>query len=518
MAKNYTSDKLSLFLAEQFNESFYEPEPTSIGYVFVGNNVAYADELNPDEIENTWQDEREVWDNMLAAKRISGSDINIVLPVVEWTSGTIYDQYDDSVDMTTKNFYVVDSTTRRVWKCLFNNNGVPSTVRPTINPTAANKGVVRPTADRYLWKYMFTYPLNSKFTSLNYIPIPLSQNTSGYGTSYSYLDQNAIYNLVIDSPGTGYARATINASDFGANKNTITLSSLTGVANGMFVTGTNVATGTFVSSIIVGQNKIILSTNTTPAGAGTYAGSNNPLTFTPRVVISGDGSGATVGTSTLQSVFTSGQVRKLEMSTFGSGYTRANATIFAAGTGAVIRPVISPKFGHGYNPAKELGASSVMIATKLGDGDSTEGGIISDSTTFRQFGFLRDPHKYGNTTPVNSTTANNAISQLHEITLVTGNPYTINEFVYQGPNAANSTFSGYVVSQSTSVIRLSKVKGSFSLGQIVTGQTSLITRNAIKIKYPEFQPYTGDILYVRNFGKVQRISGQAELLRFVLTF
>lgn len=518
MAKNYTSNKLSLFLAEQFNESFYEPEPTSIGYVFIGNNISYSDELNPDEIENTWQDEREVWDNMLAAKRITGSDINIVLPVVEWTSGTIYDEYDDSVDMTAKNFYVVDSSTRRVWKCLYNNNGGRSTVRPNLTPTATNKGVVRPT-DRYLWKYMFTYPSGNKFSSLNYIPVPLSQNVSGYGTSYSYLDQGAIYNLEINSPGTGYARTTINATDFAANKNTITLTTLTGVANGMLVTGTNVATGTIVSSIIVGQNRIILSTNTNPAGAGTYAGTNNPLSFTPRVVITGDGSGATVGTGALQSIFNiSGQITRLEMATFGTGYTRANATIFGAGSGAVIRPVISPKFGHGYNPAKELGASSVMVAIKIGDGDSTEGGLISDATTFRQFGFLRDPHKYGNTIPVNSTTANNTISQLHEITLVTGNSYTIDEFVYQGPDAANATFSGYVVSQSSSIIKLSKVKGSFSLGQIVTGQTSSITRNAIKIKYPEFQPYTGDILYARNFGKVQRISGQAELLRFVLTF
>jgi len=520
MPTNYTSNKLSLFLAEQFNESFYEPEPTSIGYVFIGNHVPYVDDTTTPqipEISDDWKDEIDVWNNMIAAKRITGSDINIVLPVVDWTINTVYDQYDDTQDMSTKNYYVVDRATRRVWKCLFNNNGARSTVLPSINPTAANKGVVRPT-DRYLWKYMFTYPAGSKFISLDYVPVPLSSNVSGYGTSYSYLDQGAIYNLVVVNGGSGYARVTKSSIDFGANKNTITLQNLTGVAVGMHVSGTNVSTGTIVQSLNPGQNQVILSQNTVPAGTGTYAGVTNNLTFTPRIVIEGNGTGAVPGSGTLQlALSTANVITKAEMSSFGAGYTEANVVIYSAGTGAVIRPVLSPKFGHGYNPAKELGASSVMIAVKIGEGDATQGGIISSDMKFRQYGFLRDPHKYGSTTPVNSTTANTAISQLYDITLTTGDSYTINEFVYQG-TLANPTFSGYVNSQTVTNIKLSKVKGTFTLGGILFGATSTRRRNAIKITYPEFQPYTGDILYTENINPVERKTNQAELLRFVLTF
>lgn len=529
MAIKYTSNKLSLFLAEQFNESFYEPEPTSIGYVFIGNHVPYANGLNaitnvpddttlPPDINDTWDDEISVWNNMVAAKRITGSDINIVLPVVEWTINTRYDQYDDSQEMSTKNYYVVDSTTRRVFKCLFNNNGAQSVTRPAVNPTSANKGVVRTAGDRYLWKYMFTYPVGSKFTSLNYVPVPLSANTSGYGVSPTYLDGGAIYNLVVENAGSGYARVTKSSIDFGANKKTIILQNLTGVANGMYVTGTNVATNTIVESIITGTNQVVLSQNTLPASTGTYAGVTNALTFTPRVIIQGNGSGAVPGSSTLQLVFSGTGISKVEMSSFGSGYTEANVVIFSTGTGAVVRPVLSPKFGHGYNPAKELGASSVMVAMKIGEADSTQGGLISASMKFRQYGFLRDPHKYGNTSPVNSFTANNVISQLYDITLTNGDSYDINEFVYQGPDAANATFSGFVNSQTVSNIKLSKVKGIFTLGGIMIGSQSQKRRNAIKISYPEFEPYTGDILYAENVDPVQRNSGQAELLRFVLTF
>jgi hypothetical protein len=156
-----------------------------------------------------------------------------------------------------------------------------------------------------------------------------------------------------------------------------------------------------------------------------------------------------------------------------------------------------------------------MIAVKIGEGDSTQGGIISSDMKFRQYGFLRDPHKYGNTAPVNSTTANNTISQLYDITLTTGNQYGSNEFVYQG-SLSNPTFSGYVNSQTTTNVKLSRVKGTFTLGGILFG--SNVRRNAIKITYPEFEPYTGDILYTENISTIQRATGQAELLRFVLTF
>jgi len=66
MATNYTAEKLSLFVAEQFNESFFEPEPTTIGYVFIGNHLPYIDENVTPEINESDQTEKEVWDTMFA--------------------------------------------------------------------------------------------------------------------------------------------------------------------------------------------------------------------------------------------------------------------------------------------------------------------------------------------------------------------------------------------------------------------------------------------------------------------
>ena len=91
MATSYTSKKLSFNNAEQFKESFSEPQPT-VGYLFIGNNVPYANEASPSSIVDSTSDEKSVWDNMFAAKKITGNDVELVLPRVNWTTSKRYKQ------------------------------------------------------------------------------------------------------------------------------------------------------------------------------------------------------------------------------------------------------------------------------------------------------------------------------------------------------------------------------------------------------------------------------------------
>jgi hypothetical protein len=161
-----------------------------------------------------------------------------------------------------------------------------------------------------------------------------------------------------------------------------------------------------------------------------------------------------------------------------------------------------------------------MIATNIGTGDTTEGGLISASTKFRQIGFLRDPHKYGNTKPTNSFTSNSVVSMTHNVVVVPGNDYTVNEMVYQGTTLADFTFKGRVYDQdpATNTIKLTQVEGNFTTGLALRGNDSLVTRISLRINYPELQPYSGDILYTENTATVQRVSGQSENIRFVINF
>jgi len=79
-------------------------------------------------------------------------------------------------------------------------------------------------------------------------------------------------------------------------------------------------------------------------------------------------------------------------------------------------------------------------------------------------------------------------------------------------------FYGHVNALESNLVRLTKTQGTVTVGGILTGANSGITRTVVKVKNPEFEPYSGDILYVENVQKVERAEGQAENVRFVIKF
>ena len=516
MATNYTSKKLSFNNAEQFKESFFEPEPATVGYVFIGNHVPYANESSPNSIVDSSSDEKSVWDNMFAAKKITGNDVELVIPRVNWTANTKYKQFDDRIDidslltgnttLNVKPMYIF-TTERNVYKCLSNNSSANSTVEPTGDYTTANGTIT--TADGFIWKYLYNVKPSNRFLTSEWVPAPISTNKLDYNVSSTGVIDGEITTIIVTSGGTGYAHPTINASAFGTGVTSIILANTTNVAANMIVSGTGIASGTLVSSVDVINSTIVLNTATTANGGGT----GNNVTFTTRVYIEGDGAGLQASASIVNK-----QISKVTVDVTGERYSFANATIYGCGTGANTRVVLSPKFGHGFNPAKELDAMNVMISERIGSVDSTENGLISTSTSFRQYGLLRDPYKYGNTSPVISSNANTVISQTTNLTLIAGTDFELNEFVYQGVSANNAFFYGFVNAQTPNEVRLTKVRGTVSVGGLLIGANSGVTRTVVRKFDPEFQPYTGDILYVENTQKIQRADGQAENVKFVIRF
>ena len=516
MATFYTSKKLSFNNAEQFKESFYEPEPATVGYVFLGNHVPYANESSPNSIVDSVSDEKSVWDNMFAAKRITGNDVELVIPRVDWTSNTKYKQYDDriSVDdlltgnttLNVKPMYVLTSS-RNVYKCLSNNASANSTVEPSGDFTTAN-GTIS-TADGYIWKYLYNVKPTNRFLTSDWIPAPISTNKLDYNVSETSPIDGEVTTIVVTNGGTGYAHPTINATAFGTGVTTITLANTTNVAANMIVSGTGIATGTLVTTVNAITNIVTLDTATTANGGG----SGNNVTFTTRIYIQGDGASLEASANIVNSA-----ISKVTVDVTGTGYSYANATIYGSGSGANTRVILSPKFGHGFNSAKELDATNVMVSERIGSVDSTENGLISTDTSFRQYGLLRDPYKYGNTSPVISSNANTVISQTTNITLIAGTDFELNEFVYQGASANSAYFYGFVNSQTANEVRLTKVRGTITVGGLLIGANSGVNRTVVKLTNPEFQPYTGDILYAENIEKVTRADGQAENIKFVIRF
>lgn len=524
MSSSYTSLKVSFNNAYQFKESFFEPEPATTGYIFIANHIPFANESSPDIIQDTVYDEKVLWENMYAAKKITGNDVEFVIPKIEWTSNSRFRQFDDTIELSeliTSNssqnllpIYVMNSE-RNVYKCLCNNVSTNSLVEPNGKGPTSN-GVVN-MGDGYLWKYMYNVKPSNKFFSNTWIPAPTSVNQLDYDTSQINVVDGELAKVVMTNSGNNYIHSNVIVSSFTSGCTTLTVintgtSNVFNISANMAISGTGIPGSSYISTIDYVNNLITINNPTSSNGGGTAVA--NVMNVVTRIYFEGDGSG-TVAEARLSG----NTIDKIIVTTTGRNYTRANVRIFGTGSGAEARVVLPPKFGHGYNSAKELGGKNVMVTTRIGEIDSTEGGIISSNTSFRQYGLLINPYKYGTTTPVSVTNANTVISQTTNVTLVSGTPFNNDEFVYQGSAANNTTFSGYVNVQSTNEVRLTRVKGSITIGNVLKGQNTNPTgRTVVNLISPEFEPFAGDILYAESIEKVERTDGQAENIKFVVKF
>jgi len=99
------TNKFRIHNAEQFVESFNEASP-SVYHMAIGRPQAYGTKTRGDSrTENegsdtspltpvdSVKDEFYYFDDLLAAKRITTSDVSYCIPRRNWTTGTTYDMY-----------------------------------------------------------------------------------------------------------------------------------------------------------------------------------------------------------------------------------------------------------------------------------------------------------------------------------------------------------------------------------------------------------------------------------------
>lgn len=257
-----TFNNLRVSIAEQFKESVSEPSPNTKIYFTYGKSLPWTNEDQPNTANVSISTEYELWENMIGAKKVTGSDMRHVIPRHNWTANTVYTAYTDRntelYDANTQ-FYVVTSQ-NHVFKCLSNNNSSNSTVEPSTISFNTTTTIVQ---DGYVWKYMYSLSDQDllRFTTSDYIPVKtLSINdgstqwtvqqaaidggihvgqiisggtgytnasnlivtingdgTSAIATASINLSSNAVSNLTITNPGAGYTYATINISGGGGS-------------------------------------------------------------------------------------------------------------------------------------------------------------------------------------------------------------------------------------------------------------------------------------------------------------
>ena len=217
------TDKFRIHNSEQFHEAFSESSGNTM-YLGIGRPQAFATSTRGDSrTNNEGTDTAPVtpadninsqhfpFDDMLAAKKITSSDITFAIPRRNWTTGTVYDifrhDYGEYATGTTTaitsnsgastlhdaTFYVLTSA-RNVYKCLDNNSNAASTVEPT-----GTDVTILETADGYRWKYMYTLSASQQANFLSTDFMAVSTNS----TVSSAAVDGAINVCKIKTPGSG---------------------------------------------------------------------------------------------------------------------------------------------------------------------------------------------------------------------------------------------------------------------------------------------------------------------------
>ena len=155
--------------------------------------------------------ETEVWHNAQIVKKVTTTHVRHVIPRQNWVTGVVYPFYQSNASNTTtysssstENFYVLDEAEYRVYKCLWNNYGSNSTVKPTQVGSAPDaKRIQREpfeTTDGYIWKYMYTISASdvTAFVTDNFIPVEKDDTNTPNTTA-----DGGIYKIYLTSTNKG---------------------------------------------------------------------------------------------------------------------------------------------------------------------------------------------------------------------------------------------------------------------------------------------------------------------------
>lgn len=385
-ASLYTAFTVSEILSElsfTYTKAGPNIQPTAeVGEVYSVQRDVISNENDPPSVSDTYPYELEVRNQMLLMKLIDSNDVSIVIPRINWQPGITYDMFDEySGDMPAYSganslaqakFYVLTDEFN-VYKCIFNNNDNPSSIKPiSTSPTSEELTL----SDGYIWKFMYTIPisLRNKFLTSEYMPV-LSALTnqfysSGSITNYTIVSSGNGYisntykvkSIDVTNNGSGYTEVNNEAGNtFNIQSIQRTNGELTIVVDGSHslpitpvgsIAGGAIKVTCDISEVVVGGNTIPLNINAThiikkinSATSFTIenSGSNVPLTLTGGTV-------KLTGAMIEFPLISGGVQTKAYVSQYGAGGTIEKIIVTSQGSGYLTPPVPEVYMLNGMTP------------------------------------------------------------------------------------------------------------------------------------------------------------------------
>lgn len=506
-------------------------------YIAIGRPIRWGDDdtETANEIEDaefSTNYTNQLFRDMVALKKIQQADLALVIPRVDWATGTTYAIYNDHLEMynydsranvgnvtvTSGDTEVSNVDTGSIFSTLAAGDIVDiEGVRKEIINVDSGSGVLNVNSaytttfsSNMMVKVTNTYP---RFANTFYV-----RNSKDQVFKCLYANATSTVEPTIDIDGQLPENPYIITGDGYKWKYMYTIPY--GLKQKFFTkTWMPVVTDSTVSATAVAGRIDIIEI--LDGGSGYYlngeSGNSNTL---PIIVVTGDGTGANV-TAKVES----GVITDLNILSGGSGYTKATITAVdpdqtTSGDDAVFDAIISPNGGHGSDPTKELGCYSIMASVEL---DSTESGAIPVSNTnvdtfdFRQISLIRDPLL------INDSFANAAVYRTTTRFTVTdpgATEFSNDETVYIGASLATASFTGIVVYWDTenNYLYLNNLTGTYSTAEQFSGVTSAAVATILAADDPTIKIFTGDVLYIENRSKILRDNNQTEQIRLTFSF
>ena len=491
-------------------------------YMFVGKTTEWPVVGTPENPLDTESYNSQTHRNMMFVKRVQSSDAVMMIRRIDWVAGTVYDHYDDIDDLSAKDFYVLTDD-MRVYKCLNNNDGVPSFNKP--NSTDVTNAFILP--DGYVWKYMFRVEASDqlKFLTPDFIPV---RKMAGVGVPL-YDINGEIDDITVTSGGTGYVSGDlptilIHGDGVGATAvpvvtgDEITDITITNQGYGYSFayieivdngTGAGATADVSLGSIPVSLIQESIEAAAVPGTVDRINLLEIGQNYSPGdvlVTITGDGTGA----EAVAFVNELGRIERVDVTNPGTGYTFAEVSfnnILGFGSGATATATVSPFYGHGANPIKELFAKTVCLSVNLTN-DTTDYFFNND---YRQLGIVKNP-------------LNGEMSNFMADTGTTCYVVTVDDTAVYSNDDAISTAGGgrFIVAQikeATNEIYLLPVIPVITEASVLTNNRTGVTGLTINsLTEPDVINTTGEILYIENRLPINRQADQVEKIRTVINF
>lgn len=377
-------------------QDFIDSFANDIYYAFASNYVPVVGDDTPSNVTLDFESVYNTpWRSMIFGKRLTSSDVKIMVKNYAWEANNVYSAWDHQEDLNSDEYFVIVNNVSEYYafKCL-KSPGTNSTSQPLKADTSADDDFYI-TNDGYHWKYMFTIDTTNyqKFATSNYVPVV--EDASVIGNAIP----GTIDSILVSNGGLGYAAHganTFRSRDIAISGNNLLygLRNNFSANNDFYNEGCIKITGgtgagqlrKIVDNFVSGDDiNIVLESefNPTPDVTSTYE-------ISPMVTVLGSGSNCIA--RALVNSTAGNTIYSVEILNRGSGYTNASAVVTGntggANTIATLRVILAPRDGHGSHPAEELGSKTLGISSTFAN---NEVGTIPTEGEFKQFGIIKNP-------------------------------------------------------------------------------------------------------------------------------